>query len=117
MARRRPRTWINATGKFAVRDVEGNKVLVKLALNPFAFAKRTRPFFGPTNLNNYTIEADVRSMERRRQMSDVGIVAQRYELVLFGNHQRVELQPWQPETQRTVRAESQLSQARAAALV
>jgi hypothetical protein len=38
-------------------------------------------------------------------MGDVGIVAQRYELVLFGNHQRLELQPWQPETQRTVRAE------------
>ena len=27
----------------------------------------------------------------------MGIVAQRYELVLFGNHQRLELQPWQPE--------------------
>ena len=100
-----PAHWINATGKFAVRDVEGNKVLVKLAQNPFAFAKRTRPFFGPPDLNNYTIEADVRSMERRRQMSDVGIVAQRYELVLFGNHQRLELQPWQPETQRTVRVD------------
>jgi outer membrane protein assembly factor BamB len=100
-----PAHWINATGKFAVRDVEGNKVLVKLAQNPFAFAKRTRPFFGPPDLNNYTIEADVRSMERRRQMSDVGVVAQRYELVLFGNHQRLELQPWQPETQRTVRVE------------
>ena len=100
-----PAQWINATGKFAVRDVEGNKVLVKLAQNPFAFAKRTRPFFGPPDLSNYTIEADVRSMERRRQMSDVGVVAQRYELVLFGNHQRLELQPWQPETQRTVRVE------------
>ncbi len=42
-------------------------------------------------------------MERRRQMGDVGIVAQRYELVLFGSHQRLELQPWQPETQRTAR--------------
>jgi hypothetical protein len=98
-----PPYWINATGKFAVRDLEGSKVLVKLAENPFAFAKRTRPFFGPTDLSNYTIEADVRSMERRRQMGDVGIVAQRYELVLFGNHQRLELQPWQPETERTVR--------------
>ena len=71
--------------------------------NPFAFAKRTRPFFGPPELSNYTIEADVRSMENRRQMGDVGIVAQRYELVLFGNHQRLELQPWQPEVQRTVK--------------
>ena len=100
-----PPYWINATGKFAVRAMNGNKVLVKLAENPFAFAKRTRPFFGPTDLSNYTIEADVRSMERRRQMSDVGVVAQRYELVLFGNHQRLELQPWQPETQRTVRVD------------
>jgi outer membrane protein assembly factor BamB len=100
-----PAHWINATGKFTVRAVDGNKVLVKLAENPFAFAKRTRPFFGPPDLSNYTIESDVRSMERRRQMSDVGIVAQRYELVLFGNHQRLELQPWQPETQRTVRVE------------
>jgi hypothetical protein len=100
-----PAYWINATGKFAVRDVEGNKVLVKLANNPFAFAKRTRPFFGSTEHANYTIEADVRTMERRRQMADVGIVAQRYELVLFGNHQRLELQPWQPETARTQRVE------------
>lgn len=100
-----PPYWINATGKFAVRALDGSKVLVKLADNPFAFAKRTRPFFGPPDLNNYTVEADVRSMERRRQMGDVGIVAQRYELVLFGNHQRLELQPWQPETERTVRVD------------
>jgi outer membrane protein assembly factor BamB len=100
-----PPHWVNATGKFAVRDVEGNKVLVKLAENPFAFAKRCRPFFGGTEYSDYTIEADVRSKELRRQMGDVGLVAQRYELVLFGNHQRLELQPWQPETQRTVRVD------------
>jgi outer membrane protein assembly factor BamB len=100
-----PPHWINATGKFAVRDLDGSKVLVKLAENPFAFAKRCRPFFGPSDLSDYTIEADVRAMERRRQMGDIGIVAQRYELVLFGGHQRLELQPWQPETQRTVRVD------------
>ncbi len=98
-----PPWWVNATGKFAVRDLEGNKVLVKLAENPFAFAKRARPFFGPNDFSNYTIEADVRTKEVRRQMADVGVVAQRYEMVLFGNHQRLELQPWQPETERTVK--------------
>lgn len=96
-----PPQWVNATGKFAVRDLDGSKVLVKLSENPFAFAKRCRPFFGSTGFSNYTIEADVRSEEWRRQMADVGVVAERYELVLFGNHQRLELQPWQPETQRT----------------
>jgi outer membrane protein assembly factor BamB len=100
-----PAQWINAAGKFVVRAIDGNKVLVKLAENPFAFAKRTRPFFGPPDMSDYTIEAEVRTIEKRRQMADVGIVAQRYELVLFGNHQRVELQPWQPEVQRTIKAD------------
>jgi hypothetical protein len=102
-----PPWWINATGKYAVSDVEknGNKVLVKLAVNPFAFVKRARPFFGPTDLSDITIESDVRAIERRRQMGDVGIGAQRYELVLFGTHQRLELQPWQPEVARTQRVE------------
>ncbi|MEO5895134.1 MAG: PQQ-binding-like beta-propeller repeat protein [Vicinamibacterales bacterium] len=100
-----PSQWINATGKFAVRDLDGSKVLVKLAENPFAFAKRTRPFFGPTDLSDITMEADVRALERRRQTGDVGIVAQRYELVLWGSHQRLELQPWQPETARTQKVE------------
>ncbi len=98
-----PPQWVNATGKFVVRELEGSKVLVKLAENPFAFAKRCRPFFGGPEWSNYTIEADVRTIERRRQMADVGVVAQRYEMVLFGNHQRLELQPWQPETERTVK--------------
>jgi outer membrane protein assembly factor BamB len=96
-----PPQWVNATGKFAVRDLEGSKVLVKLAENDFAFAKRCRPFFGGTEYSDYTIEADVRAMERRRQRGDLGLVAQRYELVLFGN-QHLDLQPWQPETKRTV---------------
>src|SRR5262245_24424006 len=46
-----PPQWVNATAKFAVRDLEGNKVLVKLAENPFAFAKRCRPFFGSPELS------------------------------------------------------------------
>lgn len=94
-----PVHWINTTGKFVVREMEGNKILVKLADNPFT--KRARAFLGPSNLSNYTVEADVRATEKRRQMGDAGVVAQRYSLVLFGNHQRLELQSWQPETART----------------
>jgi hypothetical protein len=43
----------------------------------------------------------VRAIDKRRQMGDAGVVAQRYQLTLYGNHQRLELQPWQPETTRT----------------
>lgn len=100
-----PVHWVNATGKFAVRDLDGSKVLVKLAENPFAFAKRCRVFFGGPDYSDYTIESDVRALERRRQRGDVGVVAGRYELMLSGSHERVELQPWQPETERTAKVD------------
>ena len=95
-----PKHWINATGKYGVREVDGNKVLVKKT-EPVAF-KRTRSFIGPATWSNYTIEADVRAVEKRRQMGDAGVVAQRYEIVLFGTKQRLELQSWQIEPKRTV---------------
>jgi outer membrane protein assembly factor BamB len=95
-----PPHWINASGKFEVRQEEGNRTLAKLADNPFT--KRARVYMGPTDLSNYTVEVDVRAIEKRRQLGDAGVVAQRYSLILFGNHQRMELQAWQPETARTV---------------
>ena len=44
----------------------------------------------------------MRATTRRRQIADVGITAQRYSLVLYGNAQRLKLEPWEPETVRTV---------------
>ena len=57
---------------------------------------------GRRTWSNYTFEADVRAAERRRQMGDVGITAQRYSLVLYGTSQQLKLEPWEPETTRTV---------------
>lgn len=96
-----PAHWINATGKYSVRELEGEKVLVKHADNPFT--KRARVFIGHPDEHDYTVEARVRASTRRRQMGDAGVVAQRYALVLFGNKQSLELQPWQPATARTKR--------------
>ena len=95
-----PKHWINTTTKYEVREVEGKKYLAKMADN--AATKRARSFFGQNTEHDYTIEGDVMGVEKRRQMGDAGIVGQRYQLVLFGNAQRLELQPWQPETERTV---------------
>jgi len=83
-----------------VTTVDGQKVLEKKPLDtPF---KRARIFIGPTTWSNYTMEADVRTPTRRRQQGDVGITAQRYSLVLYGNAQRLKLEPWEPETKRTM---------------
>jgi outer membrane protein assembly factor BamB len=96
-----PKYWINAVPKYAVKELDGGKVLQKNADNP-AF-QRARSFFGPTDLSNYTVEADVRATEKRRQMGDAGIVAQRYQLTLFGNNQRLEMTSWQIEPARTIK--------------
>ena len=96
-----PPGWVNAvTGGLSVATLDGQKVLQKAATN--TIFKRARVFIGPVDWSNYTFEADVRSNTGRRMMSDVGITAQRYSLVLYGTTQRLKLEPWEPETARTV---------------
>ena len=96
-----PPGWaIVAGSQLAVTTLDGEKVLQKAPLD--ILLKRARVFIGPPTLSEYTFEADVRVAERRRQMGDVGITVQRYSLVLYGTSQRLKLEPWEPETTRTV---------------
>jgi outer membrane protein assembly factor BamB len=96
-----PPTWVNTTLKFAVREVNGNKVLVKTTEGS-SLLTRARAYFGPSDLANYTVEADVLGTQKRRQQGDAGVIAQRYVLAIYGNSQMLHLEPWQPETERTV---------------
>jgi len=95
-----PPQWINATGKYELRELDGNKVLVKKADNPFL--RRARVYMGPSDWSSYTIQVDGMATRSRRQMGVIGVVAQRYQLSLMGSHQRIALESWQPETERTV---------------
>jgi outer membrane protein assembly factor BamB len=96
-----PAGWVQAqAGKLSVVTLDGQKVLRKAPDE--TIYKRARVFFGATDQSNYTFEADVRAPEQRRQMGDVGITAQRYSLVLYGTTQRLKIEPWEPETTRTV---------------
>ena len=98
-----PPGWINAeAGRFSVATLDGQKVLQKEPLGNIF--KRIRMFVGPVDWSNYSIEADVRSNTRRRQLSDLGVTAQRYSLVLYGSSQSLKLEPWEPEVERTVTA-------------
>jgi len=96
-----PQHWTNAGLKFITRDVEGKRVLVKTTEGS-SLLSRARAFMGPSDLHDYTVEADVLATTKRRQVGDVGVIAQRYSLTLFGNAQKLELTPWQPETARRV---------------
>lgn len=96
-----PAHWVGMMLKYQVRDLEGNRVLVKTTEGS-SLLSRARAYIGPSDMHDYTIEMDVRATERRRTMGDAGVIAQRYALVLYGNSQKLHLEPWQPEVARTV---------------
>lgn len=84
-----PLPWIGARFKFEIRELEGNKVLAKTIDNKFF--QRASVFLGSSTAKNYTIEADVMSDGNRRKMSEVGLINQRYAIVLKGNDQKLEV--------------------------
>ena len=96
-----PVTWTNTLTKYSVRELDGNKVLVKTTEGS-SLLSRARAYMGPSDLSNYTVEADINATQKRRQQGDAGVIAQRYALVLYGNSQTLRIEQWQPETARTV---------------
>jgi hypothetical protein len=84
-----PLPWIGARFKFEVREKDGTKCLTKTIDNKFF--QRATVFLGAPDAKNYTIEADVMSDGNKRKMSEVGIINQRYAIVLKGNDQKLEV--------------------------
>lgn len=84
-----PLPWIGARFKFEVREKDGTKCLTKTVDNKFF--QRATVFLGAPDAKNYTIEADVMSDGNKRKMSEVGIINQRYAIVLKGNDQKLEV--------------------------
>ncbi len=97
-----PAWWVGAPTKVVQRTVEGvGKVLVRPRDD--TVGRRAKVFLGQPNLTGFTVEADVRGREQRRQRGDVGLINERYGLVLFGNGQKLELHPWQAADEMTAR--------------
>jgi outer membrane protein assembly factor BamB len=84
-----PLPWIGARFKFEIRDLDGNKVLAKTLDNPFF--QRAMVFIGEPSTKNYTMEADVMSEGNKRVMSEIGLINQRYCIVLKSNDKRLEV--------------------------
>jgi hypothetical protein len=84
-----PLAWIGARFRFEVREVDGTKALTKTIDNKFF--QRGTAFIGRPDMSRYTIQADVRSEGTRRKMSEVGVVNQRYAIILKGNSQELEV--------------------------
>ena len=84
-----PLAWIGARFKFEVREKDGAKALVKTIDN--RFFQRGTVFIGDPDMKNYTMQVDVMSEGNKRKMSEVGIINQRYLIVLKGNDQKLEI--------------------------
>lgn len=97
-----PAWWAGAPGKVFQRTIEGAGSVL-LRPRDETVGRRAKVLMGAPTLVDYTVEADVRGREQRRQRGDVGLINQRYGLVLFGNGQKLELHPWQAADEMTER--------------
>lgn len=84
-----PLPWIGARFKFEIREQDGTKCLTKTIDNKFF--QRATVFVGAPDAKDYTIQADVMSEGNRRKMSEVGLICQRYAIVLKGNEKKLEV--------------------------
>ncbi len=84
-----PLPWIGARLKWDVRQRDGQQVFVK-TLDNILFM-RSMVFLGHPDERDYTVEADVLSDGNRRLMSSVGVINQRYIVMLDGNAQMLKV--------------------------
>ena len=90
-----PGFWIAAGRPWQVREVEGNKVLVKIRRETGLL--RNALYMGPAEMNNFTIQADVLGYKKGRRLTDIGLIANGYTLDLQGNQQKLEVRSWPSE--------------------
>ena len=87
-----PVTWIGARYRHIVKPIDGSPALVKIVTIPKG--ARSRAWFGPSDLSNYTVTADVKGSSMQNQLPDIGLIAQGYELDLMGNSQQLQIRTW-----------------------
>jgi outer membrane protein assembly factor BamB len=87
-----PLWWNSARFRFEVRQAPGDggtRAFCKTIDNKLF--QRGQVFIGAPDMSDYTIEADVMSEGNKRKMSEIGVINQRYAIVLKGNAQLLEI--------------------------
>ncbi len=97
-----PVTWVGARYRHIIREVDGNKLMVKITTIPKG--TRSQSLMGPTDLHDYTIQADVRGALTNNKLPDMGVIGQRYTLDLMGASQQLQLRSWTPQLARFSKA-------------
>lgn len=90
-----PASWVNTQGKFfTITLKDGNKVLASNTKVSSPLVARANAYISGPQLTNYTIEADAMGGEANGNLPDIGVIANRYRLVLWGNKQDLRIDAW-----------------------
>ena len=90
-----PPHWVRATNRFVVREMDGNKILVKPPAR--RGLHRSNVYLGPPNMKNYIVQVDLLGTKPKRNLPDMGLIANRYTLEMQGNHQRLQVLSWRSD--------------------
>ncbi|MCA9050074.1 MAG: PQQ-binding-like beta-propeller repeat protein [Planctomycetaceae bacterium] len=85
-----PPTWVNAFLKLTPEKV-GDTTALKKGVGISADA-----WVGLPDMSGYTIQADVLMKEEKRKLPSIGLIAQKYNLILKGNTSKLAIQAWAP---------------------
>jgi len=92
---RTPGGWINAQGKYLVKDLPGaGKVLMKNNTNAAPPVARANAYITLPSAKDYTVQADVMGRKKGNDLPDMGVVNSRYTLQLAGQYQQLSLAGW-----------------------
>lgn len=89
-----PITWVGARYRHKVRDVDGERVMVKVTYIPKG--TRSQMWMGHTDTHDYTVQADLMA-QKASKLPDMGVIAQRYTIDLMGENQEIEVRSWPPQ--------------------
>jgi outer membrane protein assembly factor BamB len=99
-----PGGWVNTQGKFLVATVNGEKLLRKVNDKASPLIAKGNAYIGLPTDKDYVIEADVQGSKSGDDLPDMGVVNNRYTLLLWGNSGKLRLASWEalPRVDRTI---------------
>ncbi len=103
-----PLTWVGGRVRYVIRDLNGERVVVKRSVLPIPrnpenkLGTRSRLWMGPTDLANYTIQADfsLTQSEESGRTPDFGLINSRYTMTVRSSNKQLRIYSWSPHDYR-----------------
>ena len=104
-----PLTWVGGRVRYVTREVDGERIAVKRTVLPTPrnpnnkLGTRSRMWMGPTDLANYTVQADfaLQKSDATGKMSDLGLINSRYTMTARSSNKKLRVYSWSPHDYRT----------------